>query len=57
MYYINFNNNGCDQQFTMHKKEDCVWAIEKATLPSWVEEMEMEFSEAIVHNEEIFSDQ
>jgi len=52
-YYISFNNNGKNLQFRMHKKEDYVWLIEKTTLPPWVQDMEMEFSEAIVGNEEI----
>ena len=52
-YYISFNNNGKNLQFRMHKKEDYIWVIEKTTLPPWVQEMEMEFSEAIVGNEEI----
>jgi hypothetical protein len=53
-YYISFNNNGSNTQFRMYKQEDYVWVIEKTTLPPWVQEMEMEFSTAIVGNEEIY---
>ena len=50
-YYINFNNNGHNTEFRMYRKEENMWVIEKAMLPAWVHEMEIEFSEAIIANE------
>ncbi|WP_231402204.1 hypothetical protein [Panacibacter microcysteis] len=51
-YNISFNNNGTVKNFSMLKTHNAIWKIEHNVLPSWVQEMEMEFSEAIIHNEQ-----
>lgn len=50
-YRVSFNNNGSITHFRMYKNEEGIWMIETTPLPGWVQEMEMEFSTAIIQNE------
>jgi hypothetical protein len=49
---VKFNNNGHNTEFIMHKEEENMWVIANAMLPEWVHDLEMEFSEAIISNEQ-----
>lgn len=50
-YYINFNNNGTETSFKMYKDEEGMWQIAAQILPAWVVELQIEFNEAIIKNE------
>ena len=50
-YYINFNNNGKDTLFKMYKGEEGMWEIAAQIIPEWVRELQIEFSELIIKNE------
>lgn len=50
-YDIGFNNNGNKNSFRMYKNGEGVWRIAAQILPIWVQEMDIEFNDAIVKNE------
>jgi hypothetical protein len=50
-YYINFNNNGKETTLKMYKDKEGMWQIAAQILPEWVMELQIEFNEAIIKNE------
>ena len=50
-YYINFDNNGKNTSFKMYKNEEGTWDIAAQMIPEWVKEMQIEFNELLVKNE------